>query len=54
MVLLFTVFIILLLISASPLLGCYNISWSLPVMLGLFAVVAVAGMVVFICYPLFS
>jgi hypothetical protein len=54
MVLLFSVFFILLLLSASPLLGSFNIRWSLEIMIGLFAAFVVAGWVLFLCLPLFS
>ena len=54
MLLLFLVFILLLLISATPLLGLLEIRWSLQFMLALFALFFVAGWVLFICYPLFS
>lgn len=54
MLLLFSIFIVLLIISASPLLGSFNIPWSLPIMFGLFAILLVAGWVLLIFYPLFS
>ena len=54
MLLLFSVFVLLLAIAATPLLGCFEIRWSLPFMLGLSAVFLVAGWVLFLCYPLFS
>ncbi len=54
MVLLFSVFFVLLILSASPLLGCFEIRWSLPIMVGLFAAFVVAGWALFIFYPLFS
>jgi hypothetical protein len=54
MVLLFLVFAVLLLISATPLLGCFEIRWSLPLMIGLFGAFLLAGWALFIFYPLFS
>ena len=54
MLLLFLVFILLLVISATPLLGLLEIRWSLQLMLALCALFLVAGWALFICYPLFS
>ncbi|MDJ1185393.1 hypothetical protein [Roseofilum casamattae] len=52
--LLFTVFVVLLLISATPLLGSFEVKWTLPFLLWLFGIFFVGGWILFICYPLFS
>ncbi len=54
MLALFLLFAVLLLISATPLLGCFEISWSLNFMIGLFVAFFVAGWALFIFYPMFS
>jgi hypothetical protein len=52
--LLFGLLVILLIISATPLLGSLKVEWSLNLMLGLFAAFFVMGLVVFVCYPMFG
>ncbi|MBD1940329.1 hypothetical protein [Microcoleus sp. FACHB-68] len=54
MFLLFLVFTVLLVISATPLLGLFDLDWSLPLMIGLFVAFFIAGWALFIAYPLFS
>ncbi|MBK4732067.1 hypothetical protein JJD41_19645 [Oxynema sp. CENA135] len=51
---LFLVFFVLLLISATPLLGSFNIKGSLEFMLILFGIFFVGGWILFLCFPLFS
>ncbi len=52
--LLFGAFFILLLISATPILGSLEVKGSLTFLLWLFGIFFVGGWVLFICYPLFS
>gem|GEM_PF-5629455 len=54
MVWLFLIFLFLLALSASPLLGSLDVRWSLEIMIGLFVAFFIAGWVILICYPLFS
>lgn len=53
-ILLFGLLVVLLIISATPLLGSLKVEWSLNLMLGLFAAFFVMGLVVFVCYPMFG
>lgn len=52
MVWLFSLFFVLLLISATPLLGTLKVKWSFEIMVGLFAFFAVAGWALFLGYAL--
>lgn len=51
---LFLTFFVLLLISATPLLGSLNVRGSFEFMIGLFVFFFVAGWILFLCYPLFQ
>ncbi|HEY9707545.1 MAG TPA: hypothetical protein V6D48_05015, partial [Oculatellaceae cyanobacterium] len=44
-------FLFVLALSATPLLGSLKVRWSLEVMIGLFAAFFVAGWVILIFYP---
>ncbi|WP_367286730.1 hypothetical protein [Laspinema palackyanum] len=52
MIWLFSLFFVLLLISATPLLGTLKVRWSFEIMVGLFAFFAVAGWGLFLGYSL--
>jgi hypothetical protein len=54
MIWLFLIFLVLLVISATPLLGSFNIRWSLEIMIALFAAFFIAGWLIFMFYPQFS
>lgn len=47
------VFLVVLAISATPLLGSLNVRWSLEIMIGLFVTFFVASWIILIVYPLF-
>ena len=47
------IFLLVLGISATPLLGSLNVRWSLELMLGLFAAFFVTSWIILIFYPLF-
>ncbi|MEB3826803.1 hypothetical protein [Phormidium sp. CCY1219] len=51
---LFLAFFVLLLISATPLLGTFNVRWSFEIMIALFGIFFVGGWVLLFCYPLFN
>jgi hypothetical protein len=44
-------FLFVLVLSATPLLGSMNVPWSLEIMVGLFVAFLVAGWVILIFYP---
>ena len=48
------IFLFVLVLSASPLLGSFNVRWSLEIMIGLFVAFFVASWIILICYPLFG
>jgi hypothetical protein len=45
-------FLFVLALSVTPLLGSLNVRWSLQIMIGLFVAFFVAGWVILIFYPL--
>jgi len=48
------IFLFILLLSASPLLGSLNVRWSLEIMIGLFIAFFVASWIIFMLYPQFG
>jgi len=48
------IFLFVLLLSASPLLGSFNVRWSLEIMIGLFIAFFVASWIIFMFYPQFG
>jgi hypothetical protein len=51
---LFVIFFALLAISATPLLGLFEVRWSLEILVALFVAFFIAGWALFIFYPVFS
>jgi hypothetical protein len=47
------IFLFILALSVTPLLGSLNVRWSLEIMIGLFVAFFVAGWIILITYPLF-
>ncbi len=47
------IFLFILALSATPLLGSLNVPWSLEIMIGLFVAFFVTGWLILIFYPLF-
>jgi hypothetical protein len=45
------IFLFILLLSATPLLGSLNVPWSLEIMIGLFAAFFIASWIILIFYP---
>jgi uncharacterized membrane protein (DUF485 family) len=48
------VFLFVLILSASPLLGSLNVRWSLEIMIGLFVAFFVVSWIILIFYPQFG
>jgi hypothetical protein len=47
-------FLFILALSVTPLLGSFNVRWSLQIMIGLFVAFFIASWIILIFYPRFS
>ena len=47
-------FVFVLILSASPLLGSFNVRWSLEIIIGLFIAFFVVSWIILISYPLWG
>jgi len=48
------VFLLVLATGVTPLLGSFNVRWSLQIMIGLFVAYFIVAWIVLITYPMFS